>query len=104
MSQRTRKFYKLSDLSEEEVIRLMDSVETPANSDEEDAADYDSDDSVVDPDFDPHVHEISPEDDALLNEHIEQVRVSVILFNFFIGFHYCFIFYRIIDRSVMIRI
>lgn len=91
MNRRNRNVFKLSDLSEEEVLEFMNSEST----DEE--SDYDDDDSVADPNFDPCDHEISPEDDMLIDEHIEQV-CSCFFFIFLLNSYsicsFSFFFYR----------
>lgn len=65
-----KKLYKLNLLSEEEIAEIMDSVETDEEADEDD---YDSDDSIEDPDFDPQIHQISPENERAIDEHLANV-------------------------------
>lgn len=48
-------------MSEDEIAEIMDSVETDEEADEDD---YDSDDSIKYPDFDPQIHQISPENEG----------------------------------------
>lgn len=66
MHRQTRNSFKLRELSQEEINVFMDSVET----DSEDG-DFSDDDSFADPDFDPHLDEISPEDELAIHQHLQ---------------------------------
>lgn len=65
--ERRARSYKLRELTEEEILEIMDSVETDVEGDEDD---YNSDDSIKDPDFDPRIHQISSEDEKAIDQNI----------------------------------
>lgn len=65
--ERRARSYKLRELTEEEILEIMDSVETDVEGDEDD---YNSDDSIKDPDFGPRIHQISSEDEKAIDQNI----------------------------------
>lgn len=67
---RERKQVKLSDLTDDQLLEFMDSVET----DEE--ADFSSDDELDDPTFNVQDHEISPEDEQCISQSLETMQES----------------------------
>lgn len=70
--------FKTSDLTPEEVLQFMDGT---ASDSEDDDLIYSDEDNDSDADYDPHLDEISPEDDIAIDRHLEAASDTMSLAN-----------------------